>query len=289
MVAHRHRPGASVGGGEAEYGVLPYLPRDRLGCEELIRLTPPQLRLLRRKSTLRNLAPLLWLPLLACGGSKPSNKEVAAALAVSSQFVPPKTALVWRELYAQTTPEMGGGALNDQLLGKIDGVLPILRANDLVAIEDQAVSDGNGGYMHLMRVKPTETGIATKAFHETDEQLPSDPYTRERRVPGWRLALANRELVRVVDVITPDNPLADKIAPGYVQANFEFKWIPTDVGVYFDMGSAGYDELSDQQQRAVKWAGSLDSRRVYAGRAWLRRDKEQKWIVTGINCMRCDK
>ena len=247
------------------------------------------MRLHCRKSTLRNLAPLLWLPLLACGGSKPSNKEVAAALAVSSAFVPPKTALVWRELYAQTTPEMGGGALNDQLLGKIDGVLPILRANDLVEIDDQAVSDGNGGYMHLMRVKPTETGIATKAFQETDEQLPSDPYTRERRVPGWRLALANRELIRVIDVMTPDNPLADKIAPGYVQANFEFKWIPTEVGVYFDMGSAGYDELSDQQQRAVKWAGSLDSRKVYAGRAWLRRDKEQKWIVTGINCMRCDR
>jgi hypothetical protein len=108
-------------------------------------------------------------------------------------------------------------------------------------------------------------------------------------VPGWRVALAHRELVRVIDVITPDDPTADRLSPGYVQANFEFKWIPTEVGAYFDMGSASYDELSDEQQRAVKWAGSLDSRKVYAARAWLRRDKEQKWTVTGINCARCDK
>jgi hypothetical protein len=250
--------------------------------------TQPQLRPIRLLRTRSPIALLLWLPLLACGGSKPSHKDVAAALKASSQFTPPKAALVWKELYVRTGEEAGGGALNDKLLSKVDGVLPILRANDLVAIEDQAVSSGDGGYMHMMRVTPTDAGVATKAFLGTDEQPPADPYSRERRVAGWKVALAHRELVRVLDIIAAGDPTADKLSPGYVQANFEFKWIPTEVGALFDQGSTSFDDLSEEDQRAAKWAGKLDSRKLYVGRAWLHKDKELKWVVTGINCTRCD-
>jgi len=241
-------------------------------------------RLLRARS---QIALFLWLPLVACGSSKPSQKDVAEALKVSSQFTPPKTALVWKELYVRTGEDAGGGALNNKLLSKVDGVLPILRANELVAIEDQAVSSGDGGYMHMMRITPTDAGVATKAFLETDEQPPPDPYSHERRVAGWKVALAHRELVRVIDILTAGDPLADKLSPGYVQANFEFKWVPTEVGALFDQASTSFDDLSEEDQRAAKWAGKLDSRQTYGARAWLHKDKELKWVVTGINCPRC--
>jgi hypothetical protein len=51
--------------------------------------------------------------------------------------------------------------------------------------------------------------------------------------------------------------------------------------------SASFDDLSEEDQRAAKWAGKLDSRKTYGARAWLHKDKELKWVVTGINCPRC--
>ena len=244
---------------------------------------------LRRLLVRSLLAPLLLLPLLSCGYPKPTPKVVAAALAHSSTFVEPKTVIIPRRVETNTDASMGGGALDDRQLAKIHPVLAILHANKLVDIQDVYGPDGgSGGYFHILTIAPASTA-SPDLFIETNEPAPQPPFwaTKVRETPGWRVTLGRREIIKVWRVIDSSSPVADRLSPGYVLAEFDFHWIPTDIGSLFDQGALGFDDLSTDLQRATINAGDLDTRATYAARAWLTRDKEGEWKVTLFDCRRC--
>jgi hypothetical protein len=77
----------------------------------------------------------------------------------------------------------------------------------------------------------------------------------------------------------------DKLPPGYVQAEFEFRWIPNDIGKLFDR--AARDDLPEEVERASAVIGVLNSNATYGGRARLTRDNHGEWTVTFFECPRC--
>ena len=250
------------------------------------------MRPLRRLLARSLLAPLLLLPLLSCGYPVPSPKAVAAALAKSSTFMEPKTVVIPRRVEAHTRPEAGGGVLDDRQIAKIDPVLAIMHANKLVDIQDVYGPDGGaGGYFHILTVAPASSA-SPELFIETTEG-PNDGkwgdprWNGAKKTPGWRVTLGRRELIRVGRVIDSSSPVADKLSPGYVLAEFDFHWIPTEVGGLFDQGALGFDELPPDLQHATIDAGDLDTRATYAARAYMTRDKEGEWKVTLFDCRRC--
>lgn len=233
------------------------------------------------------LAPFLLLPLLSCGYPKPSPAVVAEVVSHSSAFVEPKTILIPRRVDAHTEASMGGGALDDRQLAKLDPVLGILHANKIVEIQDVYGPDGGtGGYFHSLTVVPA-SGVSPDLFVETDEPPSGPPWSQVKKTPGWRVTLGRREIIKVWQVIDSSSPMADKLSPGYVLASFDFHWIPTDIGKLFDQGSLAFDDLPRELQLATVSAGDLDSRASYAARAWLTRDKSGSWRVTMIDCRRC--
>ena len=245
------------------------------------------MRPLRRLLARALLAPLLLLPLLSCGYPVPSPKAVASALARSTTFVEPKTVVIPRRVEATTDASVGGGTLDDRQIAKIDPVLAIMHANKLVVIQDVYGPDGGeGGYMHILTISPAGTA-SPDLFTETNEPGTDPAWNAARKTPGWRVTLGRRELVRVGRVIDSSSPVAERLSPGYVLAEFEFRWIPTEVGSLFDQGALGFDDLSVDMQRATIYAGDLDTRASYAARAWMTRDKKGEWQVTLFDCRRC--
>lgn len=247
------------------------------------------MRPLRRLLARSLLAPLLLLPLLSCGYPKPSPRAVEAALAKATTFVEPRTVVVPRRVEAHTEASSGGGTLDDRQLAKIDPVLAILHANKLVELQDLYGPDGGeGGYVHILTVMPSSSA-SPDLFTETDE-APSGPnwsWASVKKTPGWRVTLGRREVMKVWQVLDSSSPDAEKLAPGYVLARFDFHWIPTEIGNLFDQGALGYDDLSRDLQIAVVNAADMDSRATYAGMAWLTRDKNGDWRVTMFDCRRC--
>lgn len=246
------------------------------------------MRPLRRLLERSLLAPLLLLPLLSCGYPKPTPKVVASALLRSPTFLEPKTVIIPRRVETHTEASIGGGALDDRQLSKIHPVLAIMRANKLVDIQDLYGPDGNGGYFHVLTVAPT-SAASPELFTETNEPAAEPPVwaTKVKETPGWRVTLGRREIVSVWRVLDSSSPVADKLSPGYVLAEFDFKWIPTDIGNLFDQGSLAFEDLSGDLQRATINAGDLDTRRNCAARAWLTRDKQGEWQVTLFDSRRC--
>jgi hypothetical protein len=233
------------------------------------------------------LAPLLLLPLLSCGYPKPSAAAVAAALQRSSSFVEPKTVLVPRRLEARTEASVGGGALDDRQLAKLDPVLGILHANKIIDVQDVYGPDGGrGGYFHILTVTPAG-GSPADLFVESDESPTAPAWSPIHKTAGWRVTLGRRELIKVSQVIDSSSPVAERLSPGYVLASFDFRWIPTEIGKVFDQASPTFDDLPEQLQKATISAGDLDSRASYAARAWLTRDKTGEWRVTMMDCRRC--
>ena len=187
------------------------------------------------------LAPLLLLPLLSCGYPKPSPAAVAQALSKSSAFTEAKTVLIPRRVEARTEGSMGGGALDDNQLAKLDPVLGILRANKIVDVQDVYGPDGgSGGYFHILTVTPA-SGVSPELFVESEEPGGDPSWSRVKKTPGWRVTLGRRELIKVWQVIDSSSPMADKLSPGYVLASFDFRWIPTEIGKLFDQGALAFD------------------------------------------------
>ena len=244
------------------------------------------MRPLRRLLTRGLLAPFLLLPLLSCGYAKPSPKAVTEAL-VKSDFTQPKFVLIPRRIDAHTPSSFGGGALDDRQLATIDPVVAILHANKMINVQDVYGPDGgSGGYSHIITVSPS-TDVSPELFVETDEGGMDSTWHTARKTPGWRVALGRREIVKVWLIIDSSSPMAEKLSPGYVLANLDFRWIPTEIGKLFDQGSFGFDDLPHDLQVAAQNAADLDSRATYAGRAWLTRNKNGDWYVTLFDCRRC--
>jgi hypothetical protein len=245
------------------------------------------MRLLRRLLARSLFAPFLLLPLLSCSYPKPSSKTVASALVRTGAFAEPKTVVIPRRIEAPTDASMGGGALDDRQLAKIDPVVAILHANRLIEVQDVYGPDGGkGGYIHVLSIAPSSSA-SPDLFIETDEPGVGPFWTQVKKTPGWRVTLGRRELVTVGQIIDSSSPVADKLSPGYVLANVDFKWIPTDIGKLFDQGALSFDDLPRELQVASVNAGDLDSRATYSGRAWLTRDKKGEWYVTLFDCRRC--
>jgi hypothetical protein len=244
------------------------------------------MRLLSRLIARSSLAPFLLLPLLSCGNPKPSPKAVEEALG-RSDFKEPKMVVIPRRIDVTTPPEFGGGMLDDRQLAMIDPVVAILHANKMVEVQDVYGPDGGtGGYSHIITVAPG-AAASPELFVETDEPATEVSWKKIRKTPGWRVTLGRREVLKVGLIIDSGSPMADRLSPGYVLANFDFHWIPTEIGKLFDQGSLGFDDLSHDLQVATVNAGELDSRASYAGRAWLTRDKNGAWRVTLFDCRRC--
>jgi hypothetical protein len=242
---------------------------------------------LRRLLARTRLGSFLLLPLLSCGYPRPSRAAVTEALGRSSAFTEPKTILVSRRLDARTDPSMGGGALDDRQLAKIESELAVLRANGLIDIQDVYGPSDDGGYSHIITVQPAADAPAG-LFTPVDQPSGDEEWKPVRRTPGWRVAIAHRKLVSVTEVLDPNSPTAERLSPGFVQASVEFRWTPTTVGELFDQGGSAFEEMPRPLQVAVVYAGDLDSRRTYAGRAWMTRGREGKeWRVTLFQCQRC--
>jgi hypothetical protein len=243
--------------------------------------------MIRRLLARSLLAPFLLLPLLSCGYPKPSADAVKKALARSSSFVEPKTVLVYRRLEAYTDD---GGPLDDRQLAKVDGVLAVLRVNKLLYVEDAyaPVSNayGRGSYQHVLTARPADDA-PTDLFTETDEGPPPNPFIQGARVPGWRVTIAKRQLVGIGEVLDPNSPNAERLSPGYVLANFDFRWVPTELGKLFDQASTSFEDLPAQAQYAMMEASDLDSRRTYNARAYMTRGNDGDWRVTLMECRRC--
>src|SRR5207237_3840657 len=155
------------------------------------------MRPLRRLLERSLLAPLLLLPLLSCSYPKPSPKTVAGALARASSFAEPKMVVIPRRVEARTDASVGGGALDDRQLAKIDPVVAILHANKLVDVQDAYGPDGaTGGYSHILSITPS-SNASPDLFIETDEPGIGPSWTGIRKTPGWRVTLGRRELVTV--------------------------------------------------------------------------------------------
>jgi hypothetical protein len=242
--------------------------------------------LLRRLLARSFLAPFLLLPLQSCGYPKPSPKAVAEALGRSTTFGEPKMVTIPRRIDAQTPAEIGGGALDDQQLAKIDPVVAILHANKLVDVQDiYGPEPGTGGYSHIISIAPA-SGSAPDLFVETDEPGTDPTWQKIRKTPGWRVTLGRRELIRVWQVNDATSP-NERLSPGYVLARFDFHWIPTDIGKLFDQAALSFDDMPPNLQHASLQAGGLDSHASYAGQAVLTRDKNGGWRVTLFECRRC--
>ncbi|HZI43185.1 MAG TPA: hypothetical protein VFD67_15805 [Gemmatimonadaceae bacterium] len=247
------------------------------------------MRPLRRLLARTLLAPLLLLPLLSCSYPKPSAKTVASALVRAGAFAEPKTVLVARRIEVHTDASMGGGALDDRQLSKIDPVVAIMHANGLLVVQDVYGPDGGmGGYQHVISIAPASS-TSPELFVETDETgTPVGPaWTQTHKTPGWRVTLGRRELVNVDQIIDSSSPVAERLSPGYVLASVGFKWIPNDIGKLFDQGALDFDNMPRELQMASVNAADLDSRATYNGRAWLTRDKKGEWYVTLFDCRRC--
>ena len=244
------------------------------------------MRPLRRLLARTLLAPFLLLPLLSCGYAKPSPKAVQEALGRATTFTDPKTVLIPRRIEARTPASYGGGALDDQQLAKLDPVVAILHANKIVDVQDIYGPDGAGGYSHVISIAPA-SDQSPDLFIETDDPGVAPPWIQIHKTPGWRVTLARREFVKVNDILDSSSPNADRLSPGYVQANFDFKWIPTEIGKLFDQGELGFDDLPRDLQLASVNSADLDTRATYAARAWMTRDKDGAWKVTLFDCRRC--
>lgn len=243
------------------------------------------MRTLRRLLKRTLLAPFLLLPLLSCGYPKPSADAVERALGRASTFIEPKTILVPRRIEAPTAAEIGGGALDDSQLAKIDAVVAILHANRLVDVQDVYGPNGDGGYLHIITVQPSP-GASAALFAETEETTSDPLWSRVRRTAGWRVTLAERKITGISDILDSNSPAADRLSPGYVLVRFEFRWMPTEVGKLFDQGAPEFDDLSRELRYATVYAGDLDTRRSFGGRAWMTRGKDGAWYVTLFDCPR---
>ncbi|HEY7237246.1 MAG TPA: hypothetical protein VH539_24025 [Gemmatimonadaceae bacterium] len=244
------------------------------------------MRPLRRLLARTLLAPFLLLPLLSCGYPTPSAKAVSGALEHSA-FTEPKMVTIPRRVEARTDASFGGGTLDDRQLARIDAVIAILRANRLVDVQDVfGPEPGTGGYSHILSITPS-SNASPDLFLEVDEPAQDAGFGRIRKTPGWHVALARRQIVSVGQIIDSSSPLAERLSPGYVQADVAFRWIPTDIGKLFDQGSLSFDDMPRDLQVASVNAGDLDSRATYNGRAWLTRNKKGEWTVTLFDCRRC--
>src|SRR5690242_15144429 len=155
---------------------------------------------LRRLLARGLLAPFLLLPLLSCGYAKPSPKAVTEALG-KSDFTQPKMVVIPRRIDAQTPSSFGGGALDDKQLATIDPVVAILHANKMVDIQDVYGPDGgSGGYSHIITVSPSPN-VAPELFVETDEAGVDPSWHTVKKTPGWRVTVAQREIVKVWMII----------------------------------------------------------------------------------------
>jgi len=256
--------------------------REIVLCETLSRFMRPLRRLLAR--TL--FAPFLLLPLLSCSYPKPSAKTVSGALEHST-FTEPKMVTIPRRVEARTDASFGGGALDDRQLARIDAVVAILHANKLIDVQDvYGPEPGTGGYTHVLSIAPSSSA-SPDLFLEVDEPVTDAGYGRIKKTPGWHVALARREIVSIGQILDSSSPNADRLSPGYVQADVAFRWIPTDIGQLFDQGSLNFDDMPRDLQTASVNAGDLDSRATYGGRAWLTRNKKGEWTVTLFDCRRC--
>lgn len=252
------------------------------------RAYPPfVMRTLRRLLAQARLGSFLFLPLLSCGYPKPSKQEVVDILSRSTGFDEAKTVRVSRRIDARTDPSMGAGQLDVPQLAKIESEVAILHANKLIDIQDSYSPSGDGGYQHILIIQPSADAPAD-LFTEIDEPSGEEAWRAVRHTPGWRVTIARRKIVGVTEVLGADSPTAERLSPGFVQASVEFRWVPTEVGQLFDQAAPEFEDYPRELQRGLVYAGDLDSRRTYAGRAWMTRGKEgREWRVTLFQCVRC--
>jgi hypothetical protein len=125
-------------------------------------------------------------------------------------------------------------------------------------------------WVHTLRVTPRarpEMADLSPDDGGDDGEGPRPVYTSRRvgRVPGWKLALGTRELLRVLGVAHGDG--------SEVAVDFLWRWRPTRAGALFDEDGAEFRSLPSEVQQAVA-AGALtmDTSIPQWSRATLTRD-----------------
>ena len=141
-------------------------------------------------------------------------------------------------------------------------------------------------WVHTIRVTPNqrpEMGDLSVDDGSDFEDSPRPDYSGRAigRIPGWTLAVAGREFIRVLEV-TDRNPPKDG-PPGEIVVDFLWRWRPTRAGALFDVDGAEFQSLPAEVQQAVQGGSlTLDASTPLWSRATLARDTHG-WRVTFID------
>ena len=141
-------------------------------------------------------------------------------------------------------------------------------------------------WIHTLRITPRADLQTSDLASDDGDDNPENPrvaYGTQPigRTPGWTLAIASREFMRILDV-TPYTPAHGEPA-GEAQIDFLWHWKPTPAGAEFDVDGAAFQSLPREvQQAALTGAVTIDATTVRWARATVARDGTG-WKVTSVN------
>jgi len=141
-------------------------------------------------------------------------------------------------------------------------------------------------WVHTIRVTPNQLPEMTDLSVDDGsdfEDSPRPDYTGRPigRIPGWTLAVAGREFIRVLEVA--DRVPARDGPAGDIVVDFLWRWRPTRAGALFDADGPEFQSLPRELQQAVQASSlTLDASTPQWSRATLARDTKG-WRVTFID------
>jgi hypothetical protein len=141
-------------------------------------------------------------------------------------------------------------------------------------------------WIHTLRVTPRVPLQTSELAPDDGEDNPENPravYSTQPigRTPGWTLAIAAREFMRILDV-APYTPSHGEAA-GEALIDFLWKWRPTKPGALFDTESAEFESLPREvQQAALTGSVTVDATTLHWARATIAREGAG-WKVTSIS------
>lgn len=139
-------------------------------------------------------------------------------------------------------------------------------------------------WQHTIRVTPRPQLLSSDLAPDDGEETPEPRITYSglpvARTPGWTLAIGNREIVRILNVLSY-SPARGEPA-GEAQVDFLWRWRPTKDGDPFDTESAEFESLPREVQQAALTGTITMDGTMHWSRATLARDGKS-WKVTNVN------
>lgn len=238
---------------------------------------------------LRGAAVLATALTAACGSrTTPSRSEAERLIAEYPAFAHPRSVRLPSRIVIPSgfSSPLTRRNIDPEDLGSVDWVTQALEQRGAVRLTDYPrVAPGTvEEYDHFIYVAPTAEALATGDFIDDEDPPTVAPFLRISKTPGWRVALARREVVRTTKIV--DHSEATETVPfGSAHVHFEFRWRPTSTGDTFDQGRDDFLTLRRAAFTAARRL-DIDSRVPIAATATFRRDTAGKWRVVQIDCGR---